>query len=99
MYGNQFHVAIFLRRHPVSGYVHPRSLCLKMLEKKKEKKKRIIMASLNDYFGSFWLSLKIAVFQCEERFFKVALCPGWNVAISFRPSLIWEKGRQYWSFF
>ena len=53
MYGNQFHVAIFLRRHPVSGYVHPRSLCLKMLEKKKEKKKRIIMASLNDYFGSF----------------------------------------------
>ena len=62
MYGNQFHVAISLRRHPVSGYIHPRSLCLKMLEQKK--KKRIIMASLIDYFGCFWLNLKIAVFQC-----------------------------------
>ena len=51
MYGNQFHVAIFLRRHPVSGYIHPRSLCLKMLEQKK--KKRIIMASLIDDFGCF----------------------------------------------
>ena len=37
------------------------------------------MANLNDYFGCFRLNLKIPVFQWYKRFFKAALCPGWNV--------------------
>ena len=56
------------------------------------------MANLNDYFGCFRLNLKIPVFQWYKRFFKAALCPGWNVAVSFPASLICEKGREYWYF-
>ena len=57
------------------------------------------MASLIDFLVVFELTWKVRFFSAKKDFFKAALCPGCNVAISFLASLIWEKGQKYWSFF